>query len=967
MTDDREAAERRRLDRLRALQVLDTPPEPLFDSLAALASQICGTPIALLSLIDADRQWFKANVGLGDLHETARGIAFCHHAIGADTLMEVGDATRDARFAANPLVTGEPGIRFYAGAPLVLSSGERLGTLCVIDRQPRQLDAEQLRMLSRLADAAVQALEMRQRLVERSMEMRGAHARAVVESEARMRAILDAQSELVAQSTPDGRLIYVNPAYAHQFGRRVDEVIGSNLFDYVHGPDRAIVRERIDQVLSSGRSFSSENRMHLPDGKECWMSWTNARQWDGAGKPLLHSTGRDVTARVLAERALRHSQAMLERTGRVAGVGGWEMDLGSGEVRWTDETRRLHEVPSDFQPTLETTLDFYEPASRAVLSAAVERGLRSGQPWDIELPLRTARGRRVWARAVGEVEFEDGRPVRLFGAFQDITERRRLHQQSEEREAFLRLLTDSLPMRIAYLDRERRYRFVNAQWCRDSGIEAEAALGRTRAELFPDLTDEPLRERAQAVLRGEPQRFELDEMVQGRLRHFEQRLTPDRPGDDGLVRGFFVAGIDITERSAAERRLREVAAILEHTTDFVIQANRVRRVRYMNPAAANAMLGRPWQPDESPFVSDLLPESTVSLFADQIQPVLARGAVWVGQSRARLADGQEIPVSHMVIAHRDERGEIERYSIVMRDISVLEAAQADKDRQTATVRSVANAIPSTVAVVDRGGRYLFVNRAFEALQGRPAEQMLGRSAREVLGEVEFERRWPWIQRALAGEPVHFELEDAGSEGRRYTALDYIPLKSPAGELDGFVVVGQDVTVQRTEAARLQWLSQTDPLTRLLNRAGFEQRLRNLLDERLGEPLALLYVDLDRFKPVNDTHGHAAGDELLKLVAQRLVRLVRPSDTVARLGGDEFAIALAGMRDPFQAQRVAQSIVDAMRQPFGLSGGFEVTIGASVGGVLGEATQGTWAALLRRADEMLYEAKGAGRDRAFIAS
>ncbi|MFT3957166.1 MAG: PAS domain-containing protein [Piscinibacter sp.] len=557
--------------------------------------------------------------------------------------------------------------------------------------------------------------------------------------------------------------------------------------------------------------------------------------------------------------------------------------------------------------------------------------------------------------------------MRLFGTFQDITERRQLQQQIEEREAFLRQLTDSLPLRIAYLDRERRYRFVNAQWCADLGIEAADALGRTRAELFPDLPDEPIRERALAVLRGEPQRFELDEMVDGRLRHLEQRLTPDRPGDDGRARGFFVAGIDITERSAAERRLREVAAILEHTTDFVIQANRERRVRYMNPAAASAMLGRPWRSDEAPRVSELLPESTVRLFAEQIQPALQRGEVWVGQSRARLADGREVPVSHMVIAHRDDSGEIERYSILMRDISALEAVQAEKDRQAATVRSVANAIPSTVAVIDTQGRYLFVNSAFEAMAGQPAGRVLGRSAREVLGDAEFERRWPWIQRALAGEQVRFDLEDAGGDGRRYTAMDYIPLRTPAGELDGFVVVGQDVTAQRTEAARLQWLSQTDPLTRLLNREGFEQRLRNLLDEQVGEPLAVLYVDLDRFKPVNDTHGHAAGDELLKLVALRLVRLVRPSDAVARLGGDEFAIVLPGMRDPAQVQRVAQAIVDAMRQPFGLTGGVEVTIGASVGGVLGLATQATWAALLRRADEMLYEAKGAGRDRAIVAA
>ena len=143
--------------RLRDLVVLDSAPEPLFDDIVRLASEACGVPIALLSLVDAERQWFKANVGLPGVSQTPRDVAFCAHAIGADTVFEIPDATQDPRFLGNPMVVGEPDIRFYAGAPLILPDGARVGTLCVIDRKARQLDAGQTQMLRSLAAIASRA------------------------------------------------------------------------------------------------------------------------------------------------------------------------------------------------------------------------------------------------------------------------------------------------------------------------------------------------------------------------------------------------------------------------------------------------------------------------------------------------------------------------------------------------------------------------------------------------------------------------------------------------------------------------------------------------------------------------------------------------------------------------------------------------------------------------------------------
>ena len=186
--------EKKRLKVLWQYEVLDTVPEELFDDLTELAARICEAPIALISLVDEKRQWFKSKVGT-DVKETSRDVSFCAHAIKQAELFIVPDATQDPRFANNPLVTCDPKIRFYAGAPLITADGYALGTLCIIDKVPRDLRPDQKQALLILARHVVSQLELRRRSRE-LVRVREQNEKATAEMEKLRSQLAEAHRQL---------------------------------------------------------------------------------------------------------------------------------------------------------------------------------------------------------------------------------------------------------------------------------------------------------------------------------------------------------------------------------------------------------------------------------------------------------------------------------------------------------------------------------------------------------------------------------------------------------------------------------------------------------------------------------------------------------------------------------------------------------------------------------------------------
>lgn len=763
--------------------------------------------------------------------------------------------------------------RWLLGACALAQLGSLLGLLAValelVQRANQRLVDSQPWLLGGLALlVALVAFTVLQMLLLRRSNRRLTSLLAA--SDARHRALVEEQSELVSLAWPDGELVYVNPAYARLFGRTPQQMTGTSLYEPIAEDERPQFSQLLAQVLDKGKPRNGEQRMRMTqsDGPpaERWIAWAHSLQQDPQGRALLRSVGRDITERKQAELALRASQAFLARTGRVARVGGWEYDIASGAMNWSEQTRRTHDVGPDYRPTLQTAVAFFTPEARPALQRAVTAATERGQGFELELPLITATGRPIHVQVVGEVETEDGRPIRIVGACQDITERKRLEQSLADNERFLRQLTDSLPVRMAYFDHQRRYRFVNLAHCKRFGLPREQIIGRTRSEMTRGSSDAIAEPHIDGVLHGMPQQFEFDEVVGGRRVRIESRLIPDiAPG--GRVRGYFSTGVDITERSAASQAQRELSHQLQ--------------------------------------------------------------------------------------------------------------------RQAIALQAIIEAIPAMVFVVSRDGDYRYVNRGFERWAGRSRDELIGHRVEQVLGDQEYAQRQPWISLVLSGESVSFEHEYKQRGLHQHLAISYVPLRLADGTVDGFIGVSQDITQHRQEEVRLLQLAHRDALTGLLNRSGLAHCLdrRALNPEHAGGGLALLYIDLDFFKAVNDQHGHDVGDQLLQAFGQRLQTLVRPSDAVARLGGDEFAIVLMGLRERLHAQAVADKVLAVAATPFSLAG-LTLTIGASVGVVFSadfdaefgaeEADVPTadrarrWKRLMVRADELLYSAKAAGRGRQAVS-
>ncbi|MBZ0097258.1 MAG: EAL domain-containing protein [Sulfuricella sp.] len=437
--------EAQRLETLRGYDIVDTPTEPAFEDLTLLAAQICQVPIAVISLVDENRQWFKSIIGL-NATETPRDVAFCAHAIlYSDEVLEVRDAQLDPRFADNPLVTADPHIRFYAGAPLVAPGGVALGTLCVIDRVPRALSAEQKTALRALSRTVIAQLELRRILAAHHRaeeQLQSLNASLEQKVEARTADLRREQENLALaiKSSNTGlwdwnmltNEVYYSPEWKAQLGYLPDELPNnfSTWESLIHPDDLEPTMQKMQVFLASAQeSYENEFRLRHRDGSYHWILARGNKRCDKNGKPIrLSGSHIDVSERKITEQMLRiaatafdsHESMMITDADRVI--------LRVNKAFTEDSGYTAEEVVGQTPRLLKSgrhNAEFYH----AMWETIRRTGTWQGEIWD-----RRKNG-EIYPKwlTISAVKGDDGVVTHYVGSHIDITE----HKASEEKIQYL--------------------------------------------------------------------------------------------------------------------------------------------------------------------------------------------------------------------------------------------------------------------------------------------------------------------------------------------------------------------------------------------------------------------------------------------------------------------------------------------------------------------------------------------------
>jgi len=412
----------------------------------------------------------------------------------------------------------------------------------------------------------------------------------------------------------------------------------------------------------------------------------------------------------------------------------------------------------------------------------------------------------------------------------------------------------------------------------------------------------------------------------------------------------------LSERRRLATRYRTLA---DYSRDLVVRMSPEGAPSYVSPAIRH-VLG--YEPEE--FLRarwDLVNPEDIPQASAAFQRIAATGISEPVTFRILHKAGYEVWVE--VAATRVQGADPGEWELVAsaRDISKRMEALAALDESQSRLRAVADNMPALIVHVDAEERYTFINAYYERLFHREPGELIGRTVREARGEEAYKEWAPYIHRAMEGEEQKFEREPSPSSANRYLQSHFVPDIAPDGTKRGFYALTFDITPLKEAEQALEKLARVDTLTGLGNRRQFDERLAQAIARarRHNTPLVLMSLDLDKFKAINDTHGHLAGDAVLQAFATRLASCVRDVDVVARLGGDEFVVLIEDAPNAQIAERVAQKILAAIAPPLDFEG-VTLQMATSIG-IAFVAHPESANALILCADKALYEAKAAGRN------
>lgn len=547
----------------------------------------------------------------------------------------------------------------------------------------------------------------------------------------------------------------------------------------------------------------------------------------------------------------------------------------------------------------------------------------------------------------------------------DVTERKRIEMSLAHSEAQVRIIADNIPALVSHVDSSLKYTFVNAK------VKAlhkdRAMVGRLMPEVRGPGDFALVADSYQRALAGETVVIEKsgDPAIGVGDRTFKAHYIPDKDAN-GVVQGVFAMTFDITDEVNIRKALTEQEKRLRDVTD-----NIPALVGYFdtdeNCLFANVRARRMAGLDDGPLTGVDLRRAVGDVVYQQQLPYLSmvrEGKAVRFPVRAPL-HGKTGYFQVNLIPDRNLDGKFLGFYLMTFNITALKKAELRQAESEMRLRTITDNLPALITYIDRDEKITFANATYREWLGVEPTTILGHHLSDVAGSELYLSRKPMIQRALAGERVEFEAQTRTKDAQRITRVSYVPDTGPDGITRGIFSLSLDISALKAVERKLIDLARVDTLTGLANRLAFNEFLPGAIAraQRTESALAVLFLDIDHFKTINDTLGHATGDGVLMEYARRLLASVRNTDTVARLAGDEFVVVLENLHAREAAAAIAQKIVDQVGgTAFDIDGqGLRVTTSIGVAFQPASEAPATASELLARADAALYRAKSAGRN------
>jgi diguanylate cyclase (GGDEF)-like protein/PAS domain S-box-containing protein len=788
-------------------------------------------------------------------------------------------------------------------------------------------------------------------------------------SEQKYRDLVENINDLIYATDEHGIITYIAPRVEAVGGYKTSEIIGRPFFDFVHEEDVPYMRDMFKQDVS-GRPKPHEYRAVTKSGDVRWVR-TFGRPFFKEGRVAgLRGVSTDITARKRAEEALRESEEKYRLILSTMEEGYYEVDLSGNLIFFNDALCRIYGYTRDELIALNNR-EYMSPVTAKKTYQLFNKVFKTGEPSKIfDWEFIKKDGSIITIEiSVSLRKDSQGNAVGFQGIVRDITERKQAEEALRDREesyrSILELAPDSITIsRIA----DGRYLQVNNAFCQHTGYTPEEATGRTAFDLniFVDPAD---RERLINAVRQRGRADGLEIQFRAKDGTLLDDLVSAIPirfrGEDCQL----VVATNINALKKAQEALREseqkYRTILQSMEEGYYEVDLRGNMMFCNDAICrNQRRSR----EELLGMNNrayMTPETAKMIYAIFNKVYRTGIPVQFVNNEIIRKDGTVALLEESVSLLRNAAGEPIGFYGVSRDRTEQKQAEEALRLSEEKYRTIIENIEDGYYEVDLAGNFTFVNDAACRIQGYTRDEMIGMNNREYMDKKTAQKVYKIFNTVLrTGKSTiisHWQIiRKDGSQRDVESSVSL--MRDASGNPRGFRGVIRDITARKQAEEELQYRATHDLLTDLPNRLLFSDRLSLALAQaqRNHKKLAVMLLDLDYFKDVNDTMGHSAGDRLLRVVGNRLTELLRSGDTVARVGGDEFLLLLSEIGGIEDANTIAQKILEAFRRPFILDD-HEIMITTSIGVAIFPDDGDNADILVKYADVAMYRAKDKGRD------